>query len=452
MSSTQRGNAERLTRMALNRYHGKPVTSRFELSDTTTPGLRARVNCNGSITFVYTYRTAGGRAGSVHRVTIGKYPAITLESARQTAREFATVVAEGGDPSARRRDRVTVDEAFPEYLTARAPHLKPATLTEYRRLWEKEIRPTFGKRWADSVTREQVGAWHRQFNSPNSADRRPYVGNRSLAVLGAFYTWAEEEAEIIPRHTNPTERVKAFREEKRERYLDTEEVERLAAALKAAALCGLPPSPTVARKSRGMSTARKAKATGRTRGPYASRAPQHWPAPMSAIPANPVAVRALHFLLLSGWRVSEVLGLRWAEIDFERGFVTLTDSKTGRSIRPLGSDALALLQSAERIGREPRVFPVADLDRLWFNVRHAAGLDDVRLHDLRHTYASMALNDGGSLAIIGKLLGHRDTQSTARYAHLANNVVKTLADTTSKRLATLLGVATPEAAEIPATP
>jgi integrase len=152
-------------------------------------------------------------------------------------------------------------------------------------------------------------------------------------------------------------------------------------------------------------------------------------------PANPVAVSVLRFLLLTGWREQEAMTLQWSAVDPSTGIVTLDDTKTGKSIRILGSPALELLAAQTRVQGSPYVFPgrnpmqpLRETQRLWYAVRHAAKLDDVRLHDIRHSVASIAASHGYSLFLIGKLLGHRTTRSTERYAHLADDARKVMAD------------------------
>jgi integrase len=161
-----------------------------------------------------------------------------------------------------------------------------------------------------------------------------------------------------------------------------------------------------------------------------------------------VAVAALRFLLLTGWREGEAVSLKWSEVDFSRGVATLQDTKTGRSARHLGAPALALLADLPRLAGSPCVFPgskpgtsFTDLGRLWDAVRHAAGLEDVRLHDLRHSFASVAAASGLSLPVIGALLGHRGVATTQRYAHLGDDPRKRAADKVAQRVAAALKAA-----------
>jgi integrase len=170
------------------------------------------------------------------------------------------------------------------------------------------------------------------------------------------------------------------------------------------------------------------------------------------LPANPVAVAALRFALLTGMRKREVLGLRWAEVDRGAGLLRLDATKTGRSVRPLSAAARGVLDSLPRIVGAPFVFPsprdpmrpMTNVERLWDAVRHSAGLDGTRLHDLRHTAASTMLQAGATLAEVGRALGHTSSRTTERYAHIS--------DDGAQRAADLLGAAVARAAAAPDTP
>ena len=162
---------------------------------------------------------------------------------------------------------------------------------------------------------------------------------------------------------------------------------------------------------------------------------------------QPVGTAALRFLLLTGWREREALSLEWTHLDTDRGCATLAESKTGRSVRELGAPALAVVRAmrAYQQAGNPYVFAGAkrgahytDTARVWDAVRHAAGLPDLRLHDLRHAFASVAASGGLTLPLIGALLGHLDSATTARYAHLVDSSRKSAAELTSAAVAAAL--------------
>jgi integrase len=246
-----------------------------------------------------------------------------------------------------------------------------------------------------------------------------------------FYRWLEDTHEFEGK--NPAARFAGYREAVRERFLTVEEMGRLGNALRLAETVGLPPAPIHAKKP--------SKKRKRNSGMFTSQ----------LVPANPVAVSVIRFLALSGWRKNEALNLRWREVNLATGVVMLVDTKTGKSIRTLGGAALAIIAAQPRIegsdyvfpGRDPKR-PLRELQRLWYATRHAAKLTDVRLHDLRHSVASVAGGHGYSLPLIGKLLGHKTTRSTERYSHHYPDASKVVADTVSEAIsAALSGNTTP---------
>jgi integrase len=397
----------------------------------------------GRKTFKVWFRMPG--ADRLEWYTIGAYgQPWTLTQARAKAREVLGAVANGRNPAEVKRGlraSRTVSELggwheSPEkwegFLGDVRAKRKPTTATEYGRLWEKHILPAVGNVRVSDVSTAQVSALHRKMR------RTPYLANRAVALLGSFFTYAEQQGERA-KHTDPTEGIEPYAEHARERFLSAAEFLRLSDALVHAEKSGLSPAPTRRRKRK----------TGKT----AKHIPKTVDQPK---PASPWAVAAIRFLLLSGWREREALTLRWNEIDTERGVATLPDTKTGRSIRPLGAHALLLLSELPRIEGNPYVFPGAkegqplvEINRTWYAARHAANLTDVRLHDLRHSFASVIASAGGSLLLVAKLLGHRDSKTTAKYAHLFEDAVKSAADSAAGQIAAWM---TPNANDAKVTP
>lgn len=153
------------------------------------------------------------------------------------------------------------------------------------------------------------------------------------------------------------------------------------------------------------------------------------------IPANPYAITAIRLLALTGCREGEILSLRWDAVDADRGYLRLADSKTGKSVRPLGQAAAAVLDTLPKIEDNPYVLPgrkegehLMEITWVWFAVRQEAKLDDLRLHDLRHSFASVPATSGESLLVVRSLLGHKRAATAERYAHLSNDPVKRAAD------------------------
>jgi integrase len=337
-------------------------------------------------------------------------------------------VSSGADPvSSRKAKRAesTMRELGTSYLADVAIRRKASTAREYNRIWEKHVLPKLGSKKVVSVTSADVRRLHRAMHET------PYLANRVVAMLGAFFTFSAKEG-VRAIHENPVRVVEVYPEEGRERFLTPDEYRRLGHALSKAEHEGLPVPEEIQRQSRGMSKARRAKLTGRKRGPYKRHAVPE------LRPANPFAVAAIRLLATTGCRENEILSLRWDSVDFERGYLRLADTKTGKSNRPLGGTAAAILRSLPQLDDSVYVFPSAaggahlkEIKRLWGAVRHSANLDGLRLHDLRHSYASVSAIGGESLLVVKSLLGHARIATTERYAHLSDDPVKRAADRTS---------------------
>jgi integrase len=363
--------------------------------------------------FVVGYRPRGSR--QFRRLNIGVFGPMTVDQARREALRQLAAVADGQDPLQARktaRAEATIRETGVSYLADVSLRKKPSTAREYGRLWKKHVLPSIGSKKVSSVTQAEVRRLHRGLHDT------PYLANRVLAMLGAFFTFASREGLRSP-HDNPAHGVEFFPEKARERFLTPSEFRRLGAALAAAEREGLPPAPQHRRKP--PADARKRKHT-----PKSVRDPKR---------ANPLVIAAIRLIALTGCREGEILSLRWDAVDFESGHLRLADSKTGRSVRPLGAAALHVLSQLSRFDDSPYVFPnlvtgghLCEIKRTWFAVRHAAKLDGLRIHDLRHSFASVPATGGESLLVIRSLLGHARVATTERYAHLADDPVKRAAD------------------------
>jgi integrase len=231
------------------------------------------------------------------------------------------------------------------------------------------------------------------------------------------YAW---RAGIVPEGVNPARGVEKFKEGRRERFLTREELERLGSAIREAETTGTPWAVD------------EAKPTAK-----------HVPKAKRSTRIAPSAAAALRLLLFTGCRLREILHLRWEHVDFERGCLFLPDSKSGRKTVMLNAPALAVLNALERVG--PYVVPGDnpeqprhDLKRPWDAVAKRAGLVGVRLHDLRHTYASFGAGGGLGLPIIGRLLGHAQAATTARYAHLDNDPLRRASEAIAARISAAL--------------
>ena len=346
----------------------------------------------------------------------------TAESARQRAQAILGAVAHGRDPAREKsneRGAPTVAELADRFL---AEHVnakrKPGTAATYRYVIESSIKPHLGTTKADKLTQAAVAKMHRGLKD------RPSWANRALAVVGSMYTFAAR-AGIIPEGINPARRIDKFSEKSRERFLTGEELERLGTAIREAETIGIPWEAD----ERAPESKHMVKQENRfTR-------------------IGPFAAGALRLLLFTGCRLREILHLKWEHVDIERGLLFLPDSKTGRKTIVLNAPACEVLANLPRLGdyviagdtagtkdENPR----ADLKRPWRAVSKRAGLNGARLHDLRHTYASFGAGSGLGLPIIGKLLGHAQAATTARYAHLDNDPLRRATENIGGRIAAAL--------------
>jgi integrase len=248
----------------------------------------------------------------------------------------------------------------------------------------------------------------------------PTMANRALALLSHLLTYATEQGER-PDIPNPCRRVKKYAEQSRERFLSEQELGRLGAAIFEAESTGVPwhPDPSKKIKHAAKEENRRTK-------------------------IDAYSAAALRLLLFTGARLREVLHLKWEHVDFDRGMLFLVDSKTGKKTIVLNAPALAVLNGLERVG--PYVVAGerlnncrADLKRPWSLVRRRADLEGLRIHDLRHTYASFGAGGGLGLPIIGKLLGHAQAATTARYAHLDNDPLRRASESIAGRIAAAMG-------------
>jgi integrase len=295
------------------------------------------------------------------------------------------------------------------YLAEGAEHKKPSSLRSDRGRIKNHIVPLLGGLRIDRIRRADVERMLRDVTAGRTAAQAPQRRRRgrltrggrgaaaqALAVLGAVMTFAIQRG---LRDDNPVRGVKRPAVRRMERFLSEAEIARL-----------------------GEAVAEEAKATG-----------------------DPYPAAAIRLLLLTGCRRSEILGLRWEWIDFERAMIFLPDSKTGRKPIYLNAPALEVLEKLPRQLGNPHVIcghRVGDayvgLHKVWCRVRTAAGLPGVRLHDLRHSYASIGAAGNNSLLILGKLLGHRHTVTTERYSHLSADPMRQAAEAIGQRISTAL--------------
>jgi len=407
---------QRITKRTVNSL--KAGEKEFTAWDDAVTGFGLRVRPSGAMSYVVVYRAGPGRGGPVRRYTIATVGKITPEDARARAKVVLGAVAHGQDPARQKTDEraaPTVAELADRFMTEHVgPKRKRGTAQFYRDILDRIVKPSLGTTKADKLSRQQVGKLH------SSLADTPFQANRVLAVLGSMYAFAER-SNIVPEGVNPARRIEKFKETRRERYLTVEELERLGSAIREAETTGI---PWVIDETK----------------PNAKHLPDSG---KRFTKINKFAAGALRLLLLTGCRLREILNLQWEHADLERGLLFLPDSKSGRKTVILNASAVAVLNQLEKIS--PYVVPGddlgkprPDLHRPWRAITRRAGLEGVRLHDLRHTYASVGAGTGLGLPIIGRLLGHTQAATTARYAHLDNDPLRRASEDIGGRIAAAL--------------
>lgn len=383
----------------------------------------------GARSWIVEYRPgAGGRAVAKRRLTLGPVSVLDASDARSQAKDILARVRMGEDPAELRseeRKSATVADLAERYRVEAGIGRKERTKELYESYWRLWIIPEIGTMKARDVRRVDVARLHREIG-----EAHPTTANRVVTLLAHFYSWAGRVG-AVPEEINPAKGIDRYRESARERYLSGEELERLGQALHEAETVGIPwarskPDPEWSK---------------------------HAPRPENRrTRVSPHATAAIRLLLLTGARLREILHLKWSEVDLERGLLLLPDSKTGRKTIVLGEAARDVVAGLDRIG--PYVIagklseaedgslvaegPRADLQRPWALVSKRAGLRGVRLHDLRHTFASYGAAGGLGLPIIGGLLGHADAKTTQRYAHLGSDPLRRASDAISSQISAAL--------------
>ncbi len=345
--------------------------------DRDLPGFGVRVYRTGRK--VYCVQTRG--PGGPKRATVGPAGEVSAAEARREAAVLIDRIKRGQDPEPPEPEpKLTVAGLAERYMRVHVKvNCRPGTVETFGRVVNLYILPELGHLPVGEVERAHVAALHDKMRD------KPYQANQTVSVLAKMFRLAEAWG-LAPPRRNPCRSVRRYREHRRERFLDAEEYRRLGRVLG------------------------EAEADG------------------SVMPS---AVAAMRLLLLSGCRKNEIVTLRWDDIDRTAGELRLRDSKTGARRVPLTPPVEAVLAGLARIEGNPWVIAgqkpgahLSNLDEAWQRIRVRAKLDDVRIHDCRHSYASRALALGEGLPMIGKLLGHRKVTTTARYAHLARETEK----------------------------
>lgn len=387
----------------------KPVQQDTLYRDGDLSGFCLRVKPSGAKTYVVQYRNSAGRT---RKLALGRVGVLTPDEARQRARKALLSVSDGGDPSAARHDRrkdLTIAELVEAYLTegpADKPDKKASSWAIDASNLRRHVIPLLGRRSLVTVTLGDVQRLQRDVTEGKTkadlktksrgrakVDGGPGTAARTTAVLAAMLAWAVKHGH---RADNPAKGVRLNSLRQRERFLSGVELGRLGDAMVQAEKEGL----------------------------------------------NLSGLAILRLLLLTGARRNEIASLKWEYVDFERRALRIPDSKTGAKIIPLGAPALTVLSKLSRDDKVQWVFPAergkshfVGTPPVWRRLKQLAKLPDVRIHDLRHGFASVAVADQASLYLVGKVLGHTQAETTQRYAHLQLDPVRAVADRTSKKIA-----------------
>ncbi len=383
----------RLTDSNAGRF--RPGESEYTVRDTKTPGLGVRVKPSGYRTWVY----HGSIAGSPRRHSLGPIGLKTVEDARLECLELQLRDQTGEAPDEAVKVAVPKFRDFVEgeWKTARYDHFKPSTRKGVDNALKTQLLPNFGTLPLNRITRSRVNRWFDQYS--RSA---PGGANHTLVILSGILNHA-----IVCGHItmNPARGLRRNPRRKMTRFLSREEIRRLHAVLDAC---------------------------------------------VAERPVNAPTADIIRLLLLTGCRRGEILNLQWREVG--KDILELIDSKTGPRTVFLSPKAKAVIERQPRLG-SPWVFPspvnrkkprsVGSLDGLWKLVRKQAEIEDVRLHDLRHSVASQAVLKGVPLPVVARLLGHSQVSMTLRYAHVAEKEVEAAAERVGRVIADLCGISDP---------
>jgi integrase len=396
--------------------------------DKDLKGFGLQVLPSGVRSWIVQYRPGpGGRRVFARRTTIGRVELLTPEQAREKARDILARVRLGEDPAGARaeaRKALTIAELLPRYNKEVGADRTESTKKLYEMYWRVHILPALGGKRARDVTYSDVAALHHRIGA-----EAPPTANRVLVILACFFDWVKRIGER-PAGDNPARNIEKFKEEGRERFLSWDELRRLGAAIHEAETVGTPWKPDPNKKVKHAPKNQRAKIDHST-------------------------AAALRLLLFTGARHREILHAKRADVDLQRGLLNIPKSKTGKKTIILNALALAVIESLPDAGpylfpgsaektppkwRQPDTEPKprTSLKRAWSKIRRRAGLEDVRIHDLRHTFASVGVAENLGLPIVGKLLGHANVVSTARYAHLAADPARRASNAIGETIAAAL--------------
>lgn len=358
----------------------EPKKEEYFVWDSELKGFAVKITPKGKRVYMLYYRTKDHRQ---RKPAIGAHGQITCDQARNIAQEWLVLISKGGDPSLEKqinRQSLTISELAEKYLTDYSQIHKKSYSTKIEKVHlNNDILPQIGKLKLNSLTQNDILTLHK------SLKHKPITANRCLVLISKMLNLAEkwglrDDAGTLCKH------IDKYPETKREKFLSMSEIENLFRVLQEAEM--------------------------------------H----KTFIPST---INAIRLLLLTGCRLSEILTLKWEYIDIENFRINFPDSKTGKKTTYISPFAIEILNSIPKVENNPYVLQgkvegknLANLQKAWIKIREKAGIPDVRIHDLRHSFASIGAASGLSLPIIGALLGHNQVKTTARYAHLVGDPLR----------------------------
>jgi integrase len=388
---------QKLTKLVIDKatYKGDSEGNDWDVRwDSLLPGFGVRVYPSGRKAFILRYRVNGRK----RLFTIGTYGPITLDQARTLAKQHIGKVVQGEDPVEQRkkeRQGETIKDLCDAYVERHAAHKR--SLRDDKRRIEQRILSVWSNRKADSIVRADVAALHSEIGK-----EARYEANRTVALLSKMFELARRWGFVPENAANPARGIDKFREHKRDRWLTPEELPRVTAAI--------------------------------------------------AQEPNLYVRAAIWLYLLTGVRKTELLEAKWVDIDFTRSELRLPKTKADRvHYVPLSPPAVALLEQMPCEEENPYLLPstktpghhLVNIEKPWRRVRKAAGVEDVRLHDLRRTVGSWLAQAGNSLPLIGRVLGHTNASTTQIYARLGDDPARKALAEHGERILTIAGEAFP---------
>ncbi len=409
--------------------HAQPVEKQYDLWDGWLPGFGIRIGISGVKTYILRYRAhGGGRRAPQRFYVIGRHGVLTLDQARRRATVLLADVSRGEDPAAERKDRrreLNVTDLVNLYeregcIIQRGKRIgepmKPLTKKYTLSRLRHHVVPLLGSKRISDINAGDIEKFVKDVAEGKTASDQKAGAHSRIIVRGgdgaarkvvrdlsALLSFAIRR-ELLDR--NPVERAAVRKvDNQRDRYLTIEELKRLGKAFENL-------------EARGV---------------------------------NPKAITIARLWALTGCRRQEIAGLKWSEVNFEEGLLIFSDTKTGKSVRPLNAAAMAILKGVKKEGRSPYVFPAESgksffqgTKRIWNDIREEADLPDITPHTLRHTVGSTAISSGEAFALTGAILGHTNARSTAIYAHVQDQPMKRAADRVGSRIAVALGLEAPK--------